>query len=174
MELVGHIDTPALECLPEDKLWLIPLCILPNDRLCKMRFMYQNLDGFVNLVHNGSLDKISKVFARSATEVDPWMGLLIEEGKHDSMDSLLYKDWNMEKPVIALTGQTLRRRARNYLLAAATSHAIKTMYAMTMVGPVSTLRMDQYTESNSHELLTRIWHEFRKSQCQNANGNHSA
>ena len=107
MELIGHIDTPALECLPENKLWLIPLCILQNDRLCKMRFMYQNLDEFISLVHNGSLNEISEVFAGSATAVDPWMGLLIEEGQHDSMDSLLYKDWNMEKPVIALTGQTV-------------------------------------------------------------------
>lgn len=169
MELTTHIETPALERLPEDKLWLIPLCIIQIDRLCKMRFMYQSLDDFVDLVHNGTMLEISEAYASSSSVVDPWMGLLIEESKMGSMDKLLYRDWNMEKPVIALTGQSLQRRAGNYLLAATTSNAIKILYPLTMVGPVSTLMMDRYTGDNTHELLTRVWHEFRKSQSNSRN-----
>jgi hypothetical protein len=91
------------------------------------------------------------------------MGLLIEESGLGSMDAIMYKDWNMEKPVIALSSWTLRRRARNYLIVAATSHSIKILYERTTVGPVSILKMDEYTDSNLHELLTRVWHEFRNS-----------
>jgi hypothetical protein len=75
----------------------------------------------------------------------------------------MHQDWNLEKPVITLSGQALRRRARNYLLAVATSDSIKILYTRTMVGPVSILQMDEYVDRNSHELLTRVWHEFRKS-----------
>jgi len=32
----------------------------------------------------------------------------------------MHQDWNLEKPVFALSGETLRRRAKNYLLAVAT------------------------------------------------------
>ena len=86
--------------------------------------------------------------------MNPWMGLLIEESGFESMDAIMLKDWNMEKPVITLSGWTLRRRVRNYLIVVATSNSIKMMYERTMVGPVSILKMDEYTDSNSHELLT--------------------
>ena len=40
---------------------------------------------------------------------------------------------------------------------------IKILYERTMVSPVLILEMDEYTDSNSHKLLTRVWHEFRNS-----------
>ncbi|KIW87199.1 uncharacterized protein Z519_12101 [Cladophialophora bantiana CBS 173.52] len=162
-ELTKYINTSTLERLPEDKSWLIPLCVIQNDRLCKMRFMYQSLDQFVELIHESAMYEIRDVFVQSAVRVNPWMGLLMEESGLKSMDAIMYMDWNMEKPVIGLSGWTLRRRARNYLIAAATSHSIKILYERVMVGPVSILKMDEYTDSNSHELLTRIWHESRNS-----------
>ena len=127
-----------------------------------MRFMYQNLDEFVELIHYSTMSEIRDVFTQSAA-VNPWMGLLIEESGLESMDAIMYKDWNMEKPVIGLSGWTLKRRARNYLIATATTNSIKILYERTMVGPVSILKLDEYTDSNSHELLTRVWHEFRNS-----------
>ena len=161
-DLINHIPQPTIERLPEDKSWLIPLCVIQDDRLCKMRFMYQNLDEFVELIHNGTMVEIRDAFTQSAA-VDPWMGLLVEESGLESMDAIMYKDWNVENPVIGLSGWTLKRRARNYLIATATASSIKILYERTMVGPVSILKLDDYTDSNSHELLTRIWHEFRNS-----------
>ena len=49
------------------------------------------------------------------------------------------------------------------MLAAATSNSIKILYERIMVGPVSILKLDEYTDSNSHELLTRVWNEFSNS-----------
>ena len=160
-DLTNSIPAPTLERLPEDKWWLIPLCVLQDDRLCKMRFMYPSLGAFVELIHNGTLYAIGEVFTQSAVAVNPWMGLLTEESGLESMEAIMFQDWNMEKPVIALSGVSLRRRARNYLIAAATSNSIKILYERTMVGPVSILKMDECTDSNPHELLTRVWHEFR-------------
>lgn len=163
-ELISYIPVAVLERLPEDQSWLIPLCIVQNDRLCKMRFMYQSLEEFVELIHNSTLYAIRDVFTQSVALVDPWMGLITEESGLSSMDALMDKNWNMEKPVIALSGQILRRRGENYLVAAATSNSIKILYSRTMVGPVSILKMDEYTDSTLHELLTRVWHEFQNSQ----------
>jgi hypothetical protein len=42
------------------------------------------------------------------------MGLLRENSGLESMDAIMHQDWNLEKPVITLSGQALRRRARNY------------------------------------------------------------
>lgn len=162
-ELTNYITVPTLECLPQDKSWLIPLCIIQDDRLCKMRFMYQSLDEFVEMIHDSTMSAIGDVFTRSAAVVNPWMGLLLEESGLESMDAIMYKDWNMEKPVIGLSGWTLRKRARNYLIAAATSNSIKILYDRIMVGPVSILKLDEYTTNNSHELLTRVWNEFKNS-----------
>ena len=52
----------------------------------------------------------------------------MEESKLESMDAIMYKDWNLEKPVIGLSGWTLKRRVRNYLIATATASSIKILY----------------------------------------------
>lgn len=170
VELTSHVAIPVLERLPNDKTWLIPMCIIRNDRLCKMRFMFENLDDFVEMSHNSTMDEIREVFMQSTIAVDPWMGLLMEDSGLSSMDAIMYKDWNMEQPVIALSGQTIRRRAESYLMAVATSNSIKILYAYTMVGPVSILKMDKSSESNSHDHLTRVWQEFSKSQSRAFSG----
>ena len=163
-EFTHLIDyVPALELLPDDKTWLIPLCVIEEDRICRMRFLYPSLDEFVELIHNRAMSEIREVLTKSVTIVDPWMGLLREDSGLESMDAIMHQDWNLEKPVIALSALTLRRRARDYLLAVATSDSIKILYTRTMVGPVSVLKMDEYNDRNFHELLTRVWHEFRKS-----------
>ena len=131
--LIDYI--PALECLSEDKTWLIPLCVIQDDRLCRIRFLYPSLDEFVELIHNCTMSEIREAVTHSATTVDPWMGLLREHSGHESMDAIMLQDWNMEKPVIALSALTLRRRARNFLLAAATSDSIKILCTRTMVEP---------------------------------------
>src|SRR5689334_2661913 len=71
-ELTNYLTIPTLERLPEDKSWLIPLCIIQDDRLCKMRFMYQSLDDFVELIHDSTMYEIRDVFTQSAAAVNPW------------------------------------------------------------------------------------------------------
>jgi hypothetical protein len=162
-ELTSEISLPVLRNLPEDKSWLIPLCVIQDDALCKMRFMYQSLDEFVDLIHNNTMYKIKDVLTQSAATVSPWMGLLMEQTGLLSMDAIMCKDWNMEKPVIKLSGMALKRRAKSYLITAATSSSIKILYENVMIGPVSSLNLNSYTDDNAHELLTKVWHEFRMS-----------
>ena len=57
-ELTNYISIPTLERLPDDKWWLIPLCVIHDDRLCKMRFMYESLGEFVKLIPDSTMYEI--------------------------------------------------------------------------------------------------------------------
>ena len=62
---------PALELLSEDKTWLIPLCVIQEDRICRMRFLYSSLDEFVELIYNCTISEIREAVIKSVTTVDP-------------------------------------------------------------------------------------------------------
>lgn len=154
-ELTGMVAMPAIERLPENKLWIIPLCVIKSGTLCKMRFMCRSIGEFVEAIHNDTMEKIRDMSVQSGM-VDEWMDLLVGETGLESMEAIMYGDWNIETPVIRLSGEILRRRASAYLLASATVSSVGILYESTMVGPASTLNLRECTDDNPHELLTRV------------------